>query len=41
MKPGEKVRIEGLNQEGYIIDIDCQQKSSLVQVGIMKIKCTT
>lgn len=37
LKPGEKVRIEGLNQEGYIIDIDCQQKSSLVQVGIMKL----
>lgn len=36
-KPGEKVRIAGLNQEGYILSIDETEKSALLQVGVMKI----
>lgn len=36
-KPGEKVKILGLNQEGYIISMDESEKSALVQAGVMKI----
>jgi len=36
-KSGEKVKIAGLNQEGYVISIDEAGKSALLQVGIMKI----
>lgn len=36
-KPGEKVKIAGLNQSGYIISIDEEAKSAQLQVGIMKI----
>lgn len=36
-KPGEKVKITGLNQEGYIISINETEKSALLQVGVMKV----
>jgi len=37
LKPGQKVKISGLNQEGYIISLDQTSKIAQVQVGIMKI----
>lgn len=37
LKAGQKVRIAGLNQEGYILSIDDVAKEAQVQVGIMKI----
>lgn len=37
LKPGEKVKIAGLNQEGHIISIDEVTKTAQLQVGIMKI----
>jgi DNA mismatch repair protein MutS2 len=37
LKPGEKVKIAGLGQEGYIIAINEMSKSAQVQVGVMKI----
>lgn len=37
LKPGEAVHIAGLNQEGYILEVDETAKSAQVQVGIMKI----
>lgn len=41
LKPGEKVKIAGLNQEGYIVSIDYDGKSAMVQVGIMKMNVPT
>lgn len=37
LKAGQKVKIAGLNQEGYILSIDDSTKEAQVQVGIMKI----
>lgn len=37
LKPGQKVNIAGLNQEGYILSLDEASKSAQVQVGIMKV----
>ncbi len=37
LKPGQKVKIAGLNQEGYILSLDEALKSAQVQVGIMKV----
>ncbi len=37
LKAGQKVKIAGLNQEGYIISLDDTSKSAQVQVGIMKV----
>ncbi|AEE90868.1 MutS2 protein [Tepidanaerobacter acetatoxydans Re1] len=37
LKPGLKVKIAGLNQEGYILSLDEALKSAQVQVGIMKV----
>lgn len=37
LKAGQKVKILGLNQEGYILSIDEASKEAQVQVGIMKI----
>lgn len=37
LNPGEKVRVLGLNQEGFIITIDESSKTAQVQVGIMKV----
>jgi len=37
LKPGQKVKIVGLNQEGYILSIDHDSKAAQVQVGIMKV----
>ncbi|HHW04123.1 MAG TPA: endonuclease MutS2 [Thermoanaerobacterales bacterium] len=37
LKPGDRVKIAGLNQEGHIISIDEAAKSAQIQVGIMKI----
>jgi len=37
LKPGQKVRISGLNQDGYILSLDQASKEAQVQVGIMKI----
>jgi len=37
LKAGQKVRIAGLNQEGYILSLDDASKEAQVQVGIMKI----
>ncbi|WP_296971736.1 endonuclease MutS2 [Tepidanaerobacter sp. EBM-38] len=37
LKPGQKVKIAGLNQEGYILSLDEASKSAQVQVGIMKV----
>lgn len=37
LKPGQKVKIAGLNKEGYILSLDEASKSAQVQVGIMKV----
>jgi len=37
LKAGQKVKIAGLNQEGYILSIEDNSKEAQVQVGIMKI----
>jgi len=41
LKPGEKVMVAGLNQEGYIVTMEDGGKSALVQIGIMKINVPT
>jgi len=41
LKAGQKVRISGLNQEGYVLSIDEAAKEAQVQVGIMKINVPT
>ncbi|MDD4570343.1 MAG: endonuclease MutS2 [Tepidanaerobacteraceae bacterium] len=41
LKPGQKVKISGLNQEGYIISLDQTSESAQVQVGIMKVNVPT
>lgn len=37
LKPGQKVKIAGLNQDGYILSMDDAFKAAQVQVGIMKV----
>ncbi|HHV17383.1 MAG TPA: endonuclease MutS2 [Thermoanaerobacterales bacterium] len=41
LKLGQKVKIAGLNQEGYILSLDDASKSAQVQVGIMKVNVPT
>jgi len=41
LRPGEKVMVAGLDQEGYIVNIEDGGKAALVQVGIMKINVPT
>ncbi|MGB9839718.1 endonuclease MutS2 [Thermovenabulum sp.] len=36
-KPGDRVFVEGLNQEGFIVEINEKEKEALVSIGIMKI----
>ncbi|ADL08147.1 endonuclease MutS2 [Thermosediminibacter oceani] len=37
INPGDKVRVESLNQEGYIVSVDEREKTAQVQIGIMKV----
>lgn len=41
LKPGQKVRISNLGQEGYILSLDESSKSAMVQVGVMKVSVPT
>jgi len=41
LKSGQKVKVAGLNQEGYIIATDDSEKTAQVQIGIMKVNVPT
>lgn len=41
LKPGQRVRISNLGQEGYVLSIDESSKSAMVQVGVMKVNVPT
>lgn len=37
LRPGDKVMVESLNQEGYIVSMDEKGKTAQVQIGLMRI----
>ncbi|TYP49822.1 endonuclease MutS2 [Thermosediminibacter litoriperuensis] len=37
LNPGDRVRVESLNQEGYIVSVDERGKTAQVQIGVVKV----